>query len=478
MSVSNATVVAGPVVDVPKLIAEHKFGMYQLWIIVICGIAMFSSGFNGLALGYLAPAVTEDLKLPAGGLTIAFVGMGFGAVMSGFLWGPIADRMGRKVTIVMAQLCAVPFIFLTSRAANVTELAWYLFFASLCLMGVVPNAMALAGEFMPKQLKVTLTVLVWTGYTIGAIAASPFAAFLVDLYGWRSIFLFNSIMSLILAFATMSWMQESLNQLVRRGTASANARIAKALKRLYPRDEIAANASFISSEKKRPGFPVRLLFTEGRAKFTLLLWIMGLANLVTLFFMQTWLTTALHNAGIVLEMAILVATVKHISGTVGGIAISNVFDRSGRGRYYALAGCYLLACVFTASIGIARNSVLWATATVFMAGFFVFGVQNAYQAIIAVVYPTEMRSTGTSWAMGVSHTASLFGPLLGGILLSLHWSSADLFYLIALPPALAAISAIAIGIGRTERQGALEEEQAGSPRVMRAPVDVIPPEST
>lgn len=463
MSVPNATVAAGPVVDVPKLIAEHKFGMYQLWIIVICGIAMFSSGFNGLALGYLAPAVTEGLKLRAGGLTIVFVGMGFGALISGLIWGPVADRIGRKVTIVIAQLCAVPFIYLISRAMNVSELAWYEFFASLCLMGVLPNAMALAGEFMPNHLKVTLTVLVWTGYTIGAVAVSPFAAFVANLYGWRSIFLFNSIMPLILAFITMVCMQESLNQLVRRGTASANARIAKALKRLYPRDEIAANASFISSEKKRQGFPIGLLFTEGRAKFTLLAWIMGFANLVTLYFMNTWLTTTLNNAGLVLKTAILVATVTHIGGTIGGIAISNVFDRSRRGRYYALAGCYLLACVFTASIGVARNSVLWATATVFMAGFFVFGVQNAYYAMIAVVYPTEMRSTGTSWAMGVSHTASLFGPLLGGILLSLHWSSTDLFYLIALPPLLAAISAIAIAIGHTELKDALEEEQAGSP---------------
>jgi MFS transporter, AAHS family, 4-hydroxybenzoate transporter len=461
MSVSSAPASSGNVIDVPRLIAEHKFGMYQFWIIVICGIAMFSSGFNVLALGYLAPAVTAGLQLHPGGLTVVFVGMGFGTVISGFIWGPIADKIGRKVTIVIAQLCAVPFIFLISRATNVTELAWFEFFASFCLMGVVPNAMALAGEFMPKHLKVTLTVLVWTGFTIGTIAVSPFAAFFVDLYGWRSVFLFNSIMPLILAFITVVWMQESLNQLVRRGTASANARIAKALRRLYPRDEFAANASFISTEKKRQGFPVRLLFTEGRAKFTILVWIMGFANLVTLFFMNSWLTTTLHNAGLVLETAILVATVVHIGGTIGGIAISDVFDRSGKARFYALAACYLLACVFTASIGLAGNSVVWATAAVFMAGFFVYGVQNAYQAIIAVVYPTEMKSTGTSWAMGVSQTASLFGPLLGGILLSLQWSSTDLFYLIALPPLVAVISSIVVGLGHTEPKGALEEETAG-----------------
>ncbi len=463
MPAPNATASAVSTIDVPKLIAEHKFGAYQFWIIVICGIAMFSSGFNTLALGYLAPAVTAGLNLQPGGLTIVFVAMGVGAVLSGFVWGPIADKIGRKVTIVIAQLCAVPFIYMISRVTNVTELTWYQFFANFCLMGVVPNAMALAGEFMPKHLKVTLTVLVWTGFTLGTIAVSPFAAYLIDLYGWRSVFLFNSLMPLILALIVIVFMQESLNQLVRRGTTAANQRIAKAMKRLYPRDEIPANVSFISSEKKRQGFPVRLLFTEGRAKFTIFVWIMGFANLTTLFFMNSWLTTTLHNAGLVLETAILVATVVHIGGTLGGIAISDVFDRTGRGRFYALACSYLLACVFTASIGPAGSSVLWTTVTVFMAGFFVYGTQNAFQAIISVVYPTEMRSTGTSWAMAVSQSAGLLGPLLGGIMLGLHWAPSSLFYLIALPPVFAALSAIIVGIGHTEPKGALEEEEPVGP---------------
>ena len=109
----------------------------------------------------------------------------------------------------------------------------------------------------------------------------------------------------------------------------------------------------------------------------------------------------MHNAGLVVETAILVAVAVHIGGIIGGIVASDLFDRTGRARFYVLGALYIFACLFTASIGVAGNSVLWTTVAVFVAGFFVYGLQNTYQAIISVVYPTEMRSTGTSWGIGV-----------------------------------------------------------------------------
>jgi MFS transporter, AAHS family, 4-hydroxybenzoate transporter len=72
-----------------------------------------------------------------------------------------------------------------------------------------------------------------------------------------------------------------------------------------------------------------------------------------------------------------------------------------------------------------------------------------------------MRSTGTGCALAFSHTSRLLGPLVGGIMLALHWASSSLFYLIALPPLLAMISAIIVGVGHSERKGALEEDEPG-----------------
>jgi len=442
------------VIDVPELIGSHKLGSYQVWILVLCAILMFSSGFNMLTLGYLAPAVTADLKLHAGELGIVFVVMGVASVTGAFTWGPIADRIGRRLAILIALICSVPFIFLLSRAASLTQLTYLEFLASFCLAGPQYNCMPLASDFMPRHLKVTLTVLVWTGFSIGTILVSPFAAFVVDIYGWRSVFLFNAFMPLILVLVAVIWLPESLKQLVRRtGTGD---QIAKILGRMYPDQHITADAKFISSEKQQKGFPVRMLFTDGRATFTTLLWTMGFANMISLFFMNSWLTTVLHNAGFVLGTAILIAAVVHVGGIIGGITISDFFDKYTSGRFYVLACAYALASVFIAVVGYTGADVVWTTVAVFVAGFFLYGVQNSFNAVAAVLYPTEMRSTGGSWGQGVGSIAQLVGPMLGGILLSLHWPSNQLLYVIALPPLAAAIAATVMGVSHQAPETELE----------------------
>lgn len=454
MSVAESSTPAAPTIDVPELIASHKLGGYQIWVLVICATLMFSSGFNMLTLGYMAPAVTADLKLAPGALASVFVVMGFASAIAAFVWGPIADHFGRRFVILGSLICAVPFIFLLSTATSITQLMWYAFFANLCLAGPQYNCMALASEFMPRHLKVTLTVLVWTGFSIGTILVSPYAAYVVGVAGWRSVYMFNGFMPIVLAAIAAVWLPESLRQLVRWG--NRDAKIAKTLAKMYPDQSITPATRFISSERIQKGFPVRLLFTEGRAAFTSLLWIMGFCNMVTLFFMNSWLTTVLHNAGFVIGTAILIAAVVHVGGIIGGICISDAFDRFTRGRFYVLAAAYALAALFVASVGYSGSSVLWTTLAVFVAGFFLYGVQNSFNAVASVIYPTAMRSTGASWGQGIGGIGQMVGPLLGGVLLGLHWPSNQLLYLIALPPLVSALAAAIMGIGHEAPESELE----------------------
>jgi AAHS family 4-hydroxybenzoate transporter-like MFS transporter len=461
MSVAEAVNNPSRTIDVPELIAKHTLGGYQVWVLVICAVLMFSSGFNMLTLGYLAPAVTADLKLAPGALAPVFVVMGFASLIAAFVWGPVADRFGRRFVILGSLVCAVPFIFLMSTVTSMTQLVVYAFFANLCLAGPQYNCMALASDFMPRHLKVTLTVLVWTGFSIGTILVSPYAAYVVDIYGWRSVYIFNGCMPVLLAVIALIWLPESLRQLVHRGNASA--KIAKTLARMFPDQNISATNVFISTEKQQKGFPARLLFTEGRAAFTSLLWTMGFFNMVTLFFMNSWLTTVLHNAGFAIGTAILIAAVVHVGGIIGGITISDMFDRFARGRFFVLSGAYALAAVFIASVGYSGSDVFWTTIAVFVAGFFLYGVQNSFNAVAAVIYPTAMRSTGASWGQGVGGIGQMVGPLLGGILLGLHWPSNQLLYIIALPPIVAAIAAAIMGIGHEAPESELENEAPAKP---------------
>jgi AAHS family 4-hydroxybenzoate transporter-like MFS transporter len=241
---------------------------------------------------------------------------------------------------------------------------------------------------------------------------------------------------------------ESLHSLTQR--YAAPERIAAILARMNPKLVFSQAARFINSEHKEKGFPVALLFREGRARTTLLLWIMFFMNLLALFFLSSWLPTVLHKAGLPQHAAIVIAALLHFGGIAGGLALAPLCDRYN--PYLVLAFAYILSGTFIAGIGLSEDRITFAMAATFLAGFFTFGAQNSANAIAATRYPTAMRSSGVGWALGVGRTGQIIGPLIGGFLLSLQWATSQILYLIALPSVVAATAAFLLS-GGSQRWG-------------------------
>jgi AAHS family 4-hydroxybenzoate transporter-like MFS transporter len=248
---------------------------------------------------------------------------------------------------------------------------------------------------------------------------------------------------------------ESLQSLAQRGVA--DGRITRTLARMNSRLIFPETTLFANTARKK-GFPVALLFREGRAPITLLLWVMFFMNLLALFFLSSWLPTVLHKAGLPQHLAIIIAALLHFGGIAGGLAIAPLCDRLD--PYLVLACAYVLSGTFIAGIGVAGNQPMFAVAATFFAGFFTFGAQNSANAIAATRYPTAMRSSGIGWALGIGRTGQIVGPLIGGLLLSLKWPTSEILYVIAIPSVVAATAAFFLsGAARRSRFG-MEAETA------------------
>jgi AAHS family 4-hydroxybenzoate transporter-like MFS transporter len=268
------------------------------------------------------------------------------------------------------------------------------------------------------------------------------------------VFVFGAVLPLALVPVLIWALPESILMLTDRG----NRAVPAILRRLDPGAAIPANATFINSEPKEKGFPVALLFREGRAPVTVLLWIMCFVNLRALVFMNSWLPTILNNAGLSAYGAIIIGSVSHFGGIAGGSVIAPLCDKLN--RYVVLACVFVLSALSIAAIGLAGDHAGWATAAVFFAGFFTFGGQNAANAIAATSYPTVMRATGTGWALGIGRTGQIVGPYIGGWLLSMQWASNDIMYVVAIPGLIAATAALAINV--VSRRGASQLAPAAS----------------
>lgn len=68
----------------------------------------------------------------------------------------------------------------------------------------------------------------------------------------------------------------------------------------------------------------------------------------------------------------------------------------------------------------------------------------AVNQLTATYYPTELRSTGIGWSLGIGRIGSVIGPVLGGYLMHLQWTQSQLFIAAAVPALVSLLGIIAI----------------------------------
>jgi AAHS family 4-hydroxybenzoate transporter-like MFS transporter len=171
---------------------------------------------------------------------------------------------------------------------------------------------------------------------------------------------------------------------------------------------------------------------------TLLIWVIFFMSLLDLYFLNAWLPTIIHDAGIVIEKAIILTALFQVGGAAGSLIMGRLLDRFLSFRVLACA--YLSAGLFVFLIGAAGKSVTLLALTIFAAGCGVIGGQSSANALTAEFYPTPMRSTGVGWALGVGRAGSIIGPLLGAFLLSIEHETRRVFWAAAIPVLVASFA--------------------------------------
>jgi AAHS family 4-hydroxybenzoate transporter-like MFS transporter len=197
----------------------------------------------------------------------------------------------------------------------------------------------------------------------------------------------------------------------------------------------------VSDERSATRFSVKLLFS-GRLRYvTPVLWLICIANSLTLLFLQNWLPLLIEAVGVAPAHAALVAAMFSVGGAAGGLALMRVLDRHGA---MVIACLPPLGIPLVALLGHAMpGSALFLA--VFGVGFCVVGTQFGLNAMAAMVYPTAFRSNGTGAALAVSKIGAFLGPMVGGMLMMSHTPIKTVFHIAALPVALVAVLAVALG---------------------------------
>jgi AAHS family 4-hydroxybenzoate transporter-like MFS transporter len=425
--------------DLEQVIDQQSFGKFHFRVAALCAVSVLLDGFDAQVMGFVAPSLAQQWHISRAALSPILSSGLLGMLLGALLFGPLADRFGRKPVLVFCTLWFGIFSLLTSRADSVQSMLVLRLITGFGLGGTMPNAIALTAEYMPKRIRATGVMIMFTGFTIGAAAGGVVAAALIPHFGWQSVFVLGGLLPCGAAMFLFG-LPESLRFLVLKG--GEDSRLANILHKVAPDVKVPPGTSFVAGERRERGFVVKQLFALGRAKLTLLLWVIYFMSLLDLFFLNSWLPTILHDAGLSLRQAILITTMFQVGGAVASIFLGRFIDRMT--SYRVLAWAYLGASVCVFLVGAAGTSVVLGTIVVFAAGFCVIGAQTGANALTAESYPTGIRSTGTGWALGIGRIGSIVGPLVGGLLLSSELEVKRVFWVAAVPPLIAAVASFVV----------------------------------
>jgi AAHS family 4-hydroxybenzoate transporter-like MFS transporter len=453
------TMTPSPIVNVSSLIDRNRLSRVQVVAIVLCGLIALLDGLDTQAIAFVAPVVAREWGLDVAAFGPVFGSGLLGLMLGALVFGPVADRIGRKRVLIGATLWFGLFALLTGSAGSMTELLIYRFVTGIGLGAAMPNVIALTSEYAPARSRATLVTVMFCGFPLGAVLGGLASAKLIAAFGWPAVFHMGGILPLLLAPALVLWLPESIRFLVQRGDAAA--RVAAICRRIDGGSYDAAQR-FVIEDKKLEGLPVRHLFRERRAWGTVALWLVFFCNLLLIYFLINWLPSVLREAGLSLDKAIIGTVALNAGGIVGGLALGRLIDR--RGPFGVLGGAYLVGALFIVLIGALTAGVGALMLVIALTGFCVLGTQFGINALAASYYPTSIRSTGVGWALGIGRIGSIVGPVVGGIVLALDWSIGAIFLIAAIPAVVAAAGVLVLRL-----------QAADAPRPLSAPQPVAAP---
>src|ERR1700722_6431631 len=427
-------------IRIDDLVDGQKFRGFNFNLLFWSFLAMFADGYDISVMPFAMPTFAKLWHVDAGYLGYVISASLVGVLAGAPLLGYVGDRHGRKVAIVLGSVIyGVTTLAIIPQHAYWTTIALR-FVTGIGIGGLMPNTIALNSELSPRRLRATLVVLMFTGITLGSSAPGFISASLVPMFGWSILFWVGGLVPLLVAGCLYFVLPESVKFLgsrpERRGELLATAR---RMRRDLSLTEDTQFEAAVGSNPAGGGLGFAQIFGPGFRGNTPLLWVCFVTALMANYFLNSWTPLLFNNAGLAPDKAALASSLYHIGGTVGGLLISVLLDQFG---VVVIAVLFVCAAPAIAAIGSSGMSFGALAPLATLAGLCVLGAQFGNNAAAGLLYPTQFRSKGVGWALGIGRFGSVVGPLLGGELIQMHLPMRQLFLAAAAPMLVGAIAAV------------------------------------
>jgi len=421
-------------------IAHAPMSRLQVVAVAMCILLTALDGYDVLSISFAAPGIAAEWGIDRAALGVVLSMELIGMAVGSILIGGLADRVGRRPSILGALVLMTAGMMLAAFAGNVYELSAYRLATGLGIGGMLACTSAMAAEFSSLRRRNLAVILMAGGYPLGVILGGSIASGLLASFSWRSVFVLGALGTALFIPLTFWLLPESIEYLLQRRPADALRRINRTLRRMG--HEGVSRLPDRPSGAPRPG--LRALFSHSMARTTLLLTAAYFAHIMTFYFIIKWIPKLVVDMGYSPALAGGVLVWANVGGVAGCVLIGLLALR------YAVKKLVILGLLVGAALvylfGLGQSDLAGLSAMAAAAGFFTNAAVVGLYALFAQSFPTELRAGGTGFVIGIGRGGSALGPIVAGFLFAAGAGLSTVALLMALGSVIAAVAVLGLRI--------------------------------
>lgn len=391
---------------------KTKKGLYWAIFIAVLGSLLF--GINMAAISGAVTFIRDVFVLSDTELGLVVSSMIAGCLIGAFTAGPLSDKLGRRMALVIA---AVLFT-ISALASGAAQSSMHLIIARL-IGGIAVGAVSVVvptyiSEVTPPAIRGTLGTLNQLGIVVGILIAYVIDYSVVDMQdGWRYMLYSPIIFAVPFLFFTLVSFPESPRWLVMKGKADAARKV---LGRLVDAAEAENELkeiehSFISSQTKKANVSISDLFKGNLGKVLFIGIMLAVFQQITgINAIIAYAPTIFAKTGVGGDTALLQSILLGVINLIFTLVALWLIDKVGRKQLllWGAAGMILTLSYITYAfyVGDVGGIGVFIAILGYIA-FFAASFAPVMWVVTSEIYPNKIRGLAMSVSTAISWVCTL-----------------------------------------------------------------------
>ena len=367
-------------------------------------------GFDVLAISFASPGIAAEWHIDRAQLGVVLSMELLGMAIGSITLGGVADRIGRRGTILGCLVVMAFGMIMVTTASTITQLSLWRILTGLGIGGMLAVTNAATAEFANDRNRNLCVSLMAIGYPIGAVLGGKIVEYLLVSHDWRSVFRFGALMTAAYIPIVYWAIPESVAWLTHKQPPRALEKINRTLGRMgHPTlSELPAAVHEVSKSSAREAFSTAYIAT------TLLVTCAYFFHITTFYYVLKWIPKIVVDMGFNPSSAAGVLVWANVGGALGGALL-------GLASHYfpikKLTIIVLFVSFFIVNLfGRGPTDLQHLALICGSIGFFTNGGIVGLYALFAQVFPTRIRAFGTGFAIGTGRGGAVLAPIIAGVL--------------------------------------------------------------